>query len=216
MEGSCRGTWQSKGRWQHLWEELVFLSNSGDHGREKARVVFRLGFHCTCDWGFAVLLIGVLLYLLLAVPVCVQTSASPSPVWMVAPARTKSTALSVRVAPTSRARVVKSLPSCAAWPAAAMQTAASMTLSLVCPCVFAVPAIHRVRGDWLWLWLNVALCECVVLHCLFCILLRFSVLYMWCQLACSVFLTRLPLADTFFFFLFYTGRKTPIYLLVFF
>ena len=58
----------------------MFLSNSGDHGREKARVVFRLGFHCTCDWGFAVLLIGVLLYLLLAVPVCVQTSASPSPV----------------------------------------------------------------------------------------------------------------------------------------
>ena len=97
-----------------------------------------------------------------------------------------------------------------------MQTAASMTLSLVCPCVFAVPAIHRVRGDWLWLWLNVALCECVVLHCLFCILLRFSVLYMWCQLACSVFLTRLPLADTFFFFFFYTGRETPIYLLVFF
>ena len=40
----------------------MFLSNSGDHGRGEARVVLGMGFHCMCDWGFTLLVIGVLLY----------------------------------------------------------------------------------------------------------------------------------------------------------
>ena len=78
-------------------------------------------------------------------PLCVQMSASPSLVWTVAPAQTESTALSVPVAPTSRAWGVNSRPSSAVRQAAVWQTDVSMTLSLVFRCASVVPAIHRVR-----------------------------------------------------------------------